>query len=283
MSSSVHPLDVGHFLYTLYLFTRSDLKTIVVPTTLFGTVASPFSPTVRQVLLRGAWVWLGLLQVDVANQIINPAEDMINKPWRPLPAKRISHKHAFILRWLTPAVWIALSFILHVPAAGIALTISNIFYHELGGAEHWLSKNICNAAGYASFNAGATGIMSPPLSISPASVRAQTLNALLILTTIHAQDFQDAEGDKASGRSTLPIAYPWLSRLSMLLILPAWSLYLSYTWSADLMFAVPFIALGTFVALGFFRNYGGPSERDHSIYRLFNVWLCCVHVCPFLF
>jgi hypothetical protein len=59
------------------------------------------------------------------------------------------------------------------------------------------------------------------------------LSAGIILTTIHTQDYKDASGDAASGRVTLPIAYPVLSRPVTALLLIAWSWVVSRTWRLD--------------------------------------------------
>lgn len=111
------------FLYTLWLFTESDLVTFVLPNTLFGicgglsgllTTPASIDPSIRradktahQILLRiphvAAFNWLNLFIFDIANQRLpaSVADDSLNKPWRPLPAKRISPAAAQKLLLLT--------------------------------------------------------------------------------------------------------------------------------------------------------------------------------------
>ena len=108
-------------------------------------------------------------------------------------------------------------------------------------------------------------------SISPMLLHSQVLNGLVVLTSIHAQDFQDMEGDSAGGRETLPILYPVASRLSMLVLLPGWSLFLSCFWDVNATVAVPFILLGSFVGVQYFLNKASLSARDHQTYRVYNV------------
>ena len=45
------------------------------------------------------WTWLNLLPFNIFNQVGNAAiaEDCINKPWRPLPARIINQKQAISL------------------------------------------------------------------------------------------------------------------------------------------------------------------------------------------
>lgn len=63
---------------------------------------------------------------------------------------------------------------------------------------------------------------------------SQCLNALVIMTTIQAQDFQDIDRDKIVGRYILPMACPTISRTSMLLLIPTWSIFLSLHWRPDI-------------------------------------------------
>lgn len=104
------------------------------------------------------WIWLQLLQVDVSNQVLDPEEDLKNKPYRPLPAKRISYKAAYILRWVLPVIcllWSA-SYSKEVFYASLANCIATFVYHELGfAAGHWFGRNLLNTIGYASFEVGA--------------------------------------------------------------------------------------------------------------------------------
>ena len=99
---------------------------------------------------------------------------------------------------------------------------------------------------------------------------AQLLKFLLILTTTHAQDFRDVLGDRAAGRLTLPIAYPRLSRLSMLVLLPAWSLFLCRFWEVQLIVSTVFCAFATYVGLRFYCS-GGTAVEDGAAYRDYNV------------
>ena len=107
-------------------------------------------------------------------------------------------------------------------------------------------------------------------ALSNTSSYAQVLNAVLIFSTIHAQDFRDVDGDSASGRRTLATDFPLASRLSMMILLPGWSLFLACFWAVNVMVAVPFILLGSYVGAQFFLNRNEPSQ-DHTAYRNYNV------------
>ena len=104
------------------------------------------------------WTWLHLLQFCVSNQSLNPEEDALNKPWRPIPSGIVSSVNARILRWILLPLCLSLSISLEVHWQGISLAIAFLVHNELHLHSHWLMRNACNAWGYASFNAGASAI-----------------------------------------------------------------------------------------------------------------------------
>ena len=89
--------------YSLWLFTASDLKTIVGPSLVFGVANAlailsyelevPIYRTNQDVGRRiphvAFWIWTNLLPFTINNQTAAGAveEDVINKPWRNLPAR----------------------------------------------------------------------------------------------------------------------------------------------------------------------------------------------------
>ncbi|KAI0374536.1 hypothetical protein BV20DRAFT_516247 [Pilatotrama ljubarskyi] len=266
--------------YTLWLFTLSDLKTIFFPTLVFGTAAAPISST-AQLGPRAIWIWLHLLQFCLSNQCLSPEEDASNKPWRPIPSGRITAGTARQLRWALLLVCLSVSAHYGVLGASFALALGTLVHNELGMDAIWFPRNVCNAVGYAAFNAGATYVACGDNCAPKAmSVAAQVLNALVILTTIQAQDFQDTEGDRETGRRTLPIVFPRSSRWAMPALLIAWSVFLSAYWRASAMHTAILVASGALVGFRFVID--GAASADRRSYKLYNLWLCAVHVTPFV-
>jgi 4-hydroxybenzoate polyprenyltransferase len=113
---------------------------------------------VGRILCAVLWTWLHLLQICVSNQSLNPGEDALNKPWRPIPSGIVSVLNARILRWILLPLCLSLSISLGALWHGISLAIAFIVYNELHLDSHWPLRNACNAWGYASFNAGASAI-----------------------------------------------------------------------------------------------------------------------------
>lgn len=109
------------------------------------------------------WIWIHLLQFDISNQTQSPEEDALNKAYRPLPSKRVSLEAAIAVRWaLVPAcLIISALYSRAVLLSSFALISLTVVYNELAfHARHWLVRNMVNAAGFASFELGATLIAS---------------------------------------------------------------------------------------------------------------------------
>lgn len=95
------------------------------------------------------------------------------------------------------------------------------------------------------------------------------LSIALYATTNHAQDFKDEDGDRALGRSTIPLAVPKVARMSIFVGLAFWSIILSVVWELNLLYAVCFIALGVLIG-GRYLKYEG-MHQDQVSYYWYNV------------
>ena len=109
----------------------------------------------------------------------------------------------------------------------------------------------------------------PALGQSTMSTRTLisfAVNALIIFSTIHAQDFRDEVGDKLMGRQTIPIVWPKGSRIWILAMLTAWSVGLSWAFNLSIPFSVPFCCLSLFVGLRFFQKRTARADRRSYLY-----------------
>lgn len=125
--------------------------------TLFAWYSSPNASSLS-VLDAFFWTWIHLLQFCVSNQVLCPGEDASNKPWRAIPAGRISVGHARTLRWLLLPTCLLLSVMHKLTAVGIIFALGVLLHNELKLDSHWFTRNVLNALGYAVFDAGATSI-----------------------------------------------------------------------------------------------------------------------------
>jgi len=266
-------------MHTAHLFIRSDYMTILIPVTIFAAIAAPIAEF-QSLLETIAWIGLHLLQADVNNQAFSGHEDRINKPWRPLPSGRINVRQACVLRWFLVVSCLFISSILgrRVVYASATLSFLLILYNDLDLSGHPAFKNICNAGGYVAFELGATLILSPTRTLDRTAIIALACSALVILTTIHAQDFRDIEGDKTLGRRTLPIVAPEGSRAFIVAGLFLWSCILAKLWGLGPLSAVIFIGLGSFVA-GRYFHFREARDEKYS-FTLYNIWFLTAILLP---
>ncbi|KAM5543797.1 hypothetical protein V8D89_002414 [Ganoderma adspersum] len=264
---------------TAVLFTISDFKTILLPICAFASATAPLNSPDR-LLLGAMWVWIHLFMCNVSNQARTGDEDAVNKPWRPLPAQRISEPQIVVLRWMLVAACFASSALhgVDLMLTTLGLFLTTFAYDEFGLAGHCLGKNLCNIGGYATFEIGATKLMGSTCDLDAISATAVCISGVLIFTTIQAQDFADVEGDAAMGRMTFPIYAPHLSRSVTLLAMSAWSLFLPCFWGVGPLCGAAFVTFGSFVGCRYY--YLRAPEDDRVSYALYNAWLTMVHVMP---
>ncbi|KAI9444016.1 UbiA prenyltransferase family [Lactarius indigo] len=270
---------VKYHIHTAILFTWTDYKTIFLPITVFACATAPLQ-SFSSFLQCGVWIWFHQLMCNVSNQARSYQEDKANRPWRPLPSGRISEPKAVVLRWTMVLLCILLSFIYDqdlVPTT-LSLVAVTYTYDELGGASNIVGKALCTAGGYASFEVGATTIISANHALDIVSVTAVIISGILIFTVIQAQDFPDVEGDKLARRMTFPIYAPELSRFLTLFAIVAWSIFLSWFWGIGRISTALFISFGIHVGLRYY--FYRDLADDRKSYLIFNVWLMAAHVLP---
>lgn len=224
--------DLSYHAYTLWLFTASDFKAIIALGYLFGIISTLenfdfgfdgrvyFSDILYRTPLMLLWSWAQLLISCLLNQRHSGAiaEDAINKPWRPIPAGRISPENATHILYCGVPLQVLYSYFV----GGLGLCIAEFFfvvwYNVFGGDENPLIRNVLNAIGIGCFYGGPVEIVHGNISLLSSTKTTSWLMivALTIAITVHVQDFRDVIGDKQRGRRTIPIVYGnRLARLSI--------------------------------------------------------------------
>ena len=244
--------------------------------TLFSIASAPLCSAFH-ILPTILWIWIHILQFNLANQIKAPEEDKVNKPSRPLPAGRITLRNATILRWLMAPLCLAYSslYSMQLVFASLEMQFFTLWYNEFDGDKNWLSKNVILAIMYGcvelggTLSAGMFIVSNPtfrsrfpfcllhaqtkitkgcdPSQVSETGKLAVQLTIAVFTSTVHCQDFKDVEGDRVTGRRTVPIMFPIASRLVVGLGLPIWSYVLCCIWDTDWFCTVSFVAYGCFV------------------------------------
>ena len=284
---------------TLLLFTFSDIKTILVPESLFGImtpVTGPILttgkvPPLRNVVLSTPfvvlWVWINLLLLNVNNQrqLASVAEDRLNKPWRPLPSGRLTTIHANRLFLALIGVTMALSSAMGGLKQTMILTIGSLSYDKLGGSDiNCAWRNLQNAGAYVVFAAGAATVACETSSGGSVTLNAQAFEWLgiissVVLTSIHTQDMEDQAGDLVRMRKTVPLVIGD-GRARLLIAGPVlfWSLLCPVYWSLRVHGFLPSFLLGLIISIRTlcFRTV----KADMLTWRLWNTWIAFLYMLP---
>ncbi|KAJ9663366.1 hypothetical protein H2198_000883 [Neophaeococcomyces mojaviensis] len=286
--------SISYHTKTIYIFAYSDLKTVLIPWTVFGLAhafAAPLFnlpyPSAHLILLRtplaALWIALNILPFTVGNQRhpIAVLEDSINKPWRPLPSKRISSKGAKDLMIGTYLFAYLVAHLLGGASQCLLLAILGYIHNDLGGGDRsWVIRGALNGVAFVSFGSGATEVMiGHKMRYSPVLIDWLKIVSVVVFSGMHVQDLRDQEGDKLVGRVTLPLVIGDM---------PArWTVVASALLSS---FIVPF--WWTIGAEGYFLPMIGALyvswrvltkkkvEDDRETFKMWNLWLVSIYCLP---
>ena len=283
-------------MYTIWLFTYSDLKTIVAPQTAFGILASlsaskfhmpcvEHSTLLIRLPLIAFWTWINLLPFSIDNQRQVEAikEDTINKPWRPLPSRRLTAQKA--RKWMVVLYPVAILSSIYLGGIRqcLALLFLGIWYNDLGGADrNPVVRNFINGCGFLCYASGAMEVAyGGPISISAQSslVRWLTVIGSVVFSTIHTQDMADQAGDSWRKRCTVPLAIgDGASRVTIALPMAFWSCFGPWYWSLHILAYLPQIGLGSMVVLRTLLLR--KAADDKRTFQLWNLWLVSFYMLP---
>lgn len=285
--------------HTLWLFNYSDIKTIVIPKTLFALIVllSNSRPTaspahIRPLLLIRCtcsslvWTWLNLLPLSMSNQFRRDDldEDRQNKPWRPIPAGRITIAQTKYLMLASYTMALLASVSLGGLSEYCALIVEGWIYNEIGAAnDSFLARNALNAVGYMTFAAGAAKVacIQAETRMSSDFYLWMLLLAAVIATTIQFQDLYDQAGDRLRGRQTLPLVVgDARARVTIVLAVVVWSFLCPTFWRLDARgFVLPLFLAAVVVGR---LNYYRTVKADEVSFKLWNVWIVALYALPLI-
>ena len=283
---------------TIWLFTYSDLKTIVGPETAFGILSAlsgPIlttnpSPNFLTILSRtprvAFWCWINLLPFAIDNQRQPEAieEDGENKPWRSMPSGRLSETHAKWLMWsLYPAALIA-SLKLGGLKQCLALIFLGWWYNDLGGGDHsCITRNFINACGFLSYASGATEVASRTdllgSPFKPIALPWFVIIGAVVFTSVQTQDMYDQAGDGLRGRNTVPLVIgDNYARWTIAVAMVVWSIACPTFWHLGPgTYAISMIT----AAVVAFRTLTKRSVADDKLtFRVWNLWMVMLYLMP---
>ena len=284
-----------YLLVTFWLFTESNFTTFVLPNTAFGLLGALSGPhltsqvdvSTMQVFKRLPVVilfnWSNVLIFDFANQrgAESVREDLINKPWRPLPRGRVSSEQTRRLMIVMIFVVLALNYLLGVWRETALLLILTWVYNDLKGGDE-VVRDFIIAVAFALYNHGSLVLATEAhTDISDRGYIWIAIVSGVILTTMQVQDLKDQAGDRVRGRCTMPLTLgDPISRRLIAIGVVLWSFFCAYFWSCQ---PIPYILisiLGGFIA---FRAVWkcSPAE-DSRTWRLWCAWTATLYTLPLL-
>lgn len=298
MLVQMHKMNTDHsltsVLYTLWLFPRSDIPTMIIPVTLLGTLTAAsgqfgISASSSEVWLRVpqtfTWVWLNVFLFSISNQRSEESilEDSINKPWRPLPAGKLDTSQARQLLLLgIPLVFGLCALCLGAAQETAFCLVLTWMYNDLGGAdEHFLLRNLINGVAYFVYGFGALKVAAGSDEAGAEASLWLLMVACIITTTMQVQDLKDQEGDRARLRSTAPLDLgDGICRSSIAMGVASWSAACLSYWSWSPIGSLVVLGLGSLVVwrVILLRD----AVEDALTYRWWSVWLISIFFLPMI-
>ena len=283
--------------YSLWLFTLSDLKTIVGPSLVFGVtnalagaeygLESPeeIGAGFQRLPLILLYVWINLLPFNISNQTSSDAikEDRINKPWRTLPSGRMSPQQAQHLMLAFYLFALGLSSMTGGLKQSVTLVFIGTWYNHFAGADSsCLVRNLINGLGYVCFTSGAMEVaLGFPLPVETRLIQWFGVIVAVIFATVHLQDMYDQLGDRIRGRKTVPLVIGdgptrWMTAIAMIF----WGYLCPRFWnSAMTVTALGSLLAGTVAARCLLLR---TIEADRVTFKLWNLWMTLVFLLPLL-
>lgn len=269
---------------------------MIIPETAFGIfsalsgpmLTTNLSPSRLEILKRlprvVLWNWLNLLLFNIANQRLPGSiqEDMINKPWRAIPSKRLTPDEA--RRLLLAVIPIALFGVWFL--GGVTETLAMItltwMYNDLGGAdENYLVRNIINALGCICYSSGSIVVAAGygTYELNQQSRVWLKIVGAIIFSTIQMQDLADMEGDEEHGRRTLPLVHGEIvARWSIAVPVVLWSVFCSWFWQVGALGCIPSLLIGGILAVRVVGFKGVKADR--ITWKLWCLWTTTLYLLP---
>lgn len=193
-----------------WLFVYRDLSASLIPAGLFALSACRYhhAPADRTLVILGKatiWLFLYIYIFCLSNQITGLEEDRRNKPYRPLVRGSATIRGTWT-RWAAAMLCFSvLGWWLHVLAFTLLWQLLTVLHNFAGWGAWGFTKNLVMVLGAIS-ELGTAWSLTGPLNATGwrwITVISITLGAL----GVHMQDLRDLEGDRSTGRRTLPIIF----------------------------------------------------------------------------
>lgn len=200
-------IALRHEIALHWRFIGRDASTTIIPGLIFVVAAwthTAASLSALALLLSQGLIyfWIYVATFCLSNQIVGVAEDRINKPDRPLVAGLVSQRGAWV-RWaIYMTIFPALGWWFGVLPWAILWQVVIILHNFGGWGQRWFTKHLAMSLGTLAQLAAAWQLVAP---ITPSAWRWIAGISLLIFPLVAVQDLRDMSGDRAIGRTTMPL------------------------------------------------------------------------------
>ncbi|KAI5923170.1 hypothetical protein F4810DRAFT_701381 [Camillea tinctor] len=288
--------SIIYHVYTAYLFSCNNIKDIICLGFSFGALNASIAPgfsmgpsrslteIIQSTPAMFLWSWANLFLFNLHNQRYPAAiaEDALNKPWRPLPAGRLTPRQATRVMYYMYPVMLIISLAVGGLVPSLAEALSCLWYNEWGSAANPFVKNLLNKVGFACFFARPLEVVTGHSIFSGKGVAAIWLLILAaaITTTSHLQDFRDTVGDKLAGRKTVPLVLSDTNARAVAAFgVIGWTYIACPFWETSrIVGAWPWLA-GTMMAGNLFRDRS--IKGDILTWKMFPLWFMGLFILPF--
>lgn len=272
------------FIFELSLswkFIRYDIATTIMPASLFMLAAWRTQPSIEGIVFSLAkgllYFWLYIYIFTLANQIIGIAEDLVNKPDRPLARGLITVKQAQTRWWIYTAMFLVFGLLFGVFKWALLWLFVVVGYNFAGGARHWFTKNLFMSLGVTAQLAAAWQLVT---LLTPPSWAWIVLISTVMFPLVSLQDLRDVTGDRVIKRKTFPLVFGinqtryFLFVCFMALPVTVWAVLLTYIGLTFYAFMVGIILTVTSWMIAVRIVLRRTSLADHRTYMHFSYWYC---------
>jgi 4-hydroxybenzoate polyprenyltransferase len=210
-------------------------------------------------------------------------EDSINKPWRPLPAKRLTPDEARHCLLLAVPSTLSILYLLGGFYEALWMVVLTWMYNDLGGAdEGYVSRNLIQVIAFILHARGSTIVAArKAYSLGPHAGIWFALIGAIVFTSIQMQDLEDMEGDAERERKTLPLVHgEQVGRLSVAIPVAVWSFACPDFWGLGPFGYLPSALVGGTAAVRVLACRTLNSDR--MTWKLWCFLIICIYLLPLL-
>ena len=143
-----------------------------------------------------------------------------------------------------------------------------------------VTRNVLNSAGYTTFALGAIRVLlhNSGNAMTQGGYIWLGFLAGVILTTGQCQDLEDQDGDRAKGRSTIPLVFgDEVARWSVVLPMLGWTVAAIRYWEPSFLGGMLLFGIAAVVMK---RLVVGDQAGYKKTFRLWNCWIIAMYILP---